>query len=151
MICSRIDERVTNGTEFCKLVGLPVSHLQTPTFRLDYDCFNGQTSVGVKYDRLDIDYDLINTRDYPDPPEEDEKHPLDWDYFDETGDDMFDNLGAMLFGGSGFVASLYRGIIGPSLSGFRRLYNGYLSGVVQYVALMLLIAIGYELIINRRV
>ena len=34
--------------------------------RLDYDCFNGKSSVGVKYGRLDIDYKLVNERDYPD-------------------------------------------------------------------------------------
>jgi len=31
--------------------------------RLDYDCFNGRSSVGPKYDRLDIDYALVNKRD----------------------------------------------------------------------------------------
>jgi len=153
LLCSRTDEKASNGAEFCKLLGLPVSKLQTPTMRLDYDCFNGVSSVGVKYDRLDIDYKLINERDYPDPVEEDddEVHPLSWDYFDEDGEDMFDNLGMMLFGGSGMVSTLFRGIIGPSLSGFRKFYRKYLRGVMQYVFMMLALSVSYELFVNRQV
>lgn len=65
---------------------------------------------------------------------------------------MFDNLGMMLFGGSGMVSSVYRGVIGPSLSGFRRIYkNSYLEGVFQYIAMILALGIGYELFINRKV
>jgi hypothetical protein len=129
--------------------------------RLDYDCFNGVSSVGVKYNRLDIDYKLINERDYPAPEEdeEDEVHPLSWDYFDEDGEDMFDNLGMMLFGGSGMVSAIFRGVVGPSLSGFRRIYNNYLRkfyrkylrGIMQYVLMMLAFSVSYELFVNRQV
>jgi hypothetical protein len=60
LLCSKISDKANNGTEFCKLLGLPMSKLQSPTMRLDYDCFNGKSSVGVKYTRLDIDYKKIN-------------------------------------------------------------------------------------------
>ena len=43
-----------SGEEFCNLIGFPVSTLTDPTMRLDYDCFNGVSSVNVKYDRLEI-------------------------------------------------------------------------------------------------
>ena len=66
LLCSKISDKATNGVEFCQLLGFPVSKLQAPTMRLDYDCFNGKSSVEVKYDRLDIDYDLINKSDYAD-------------------------------------------------------------------------------------
>ena len=65
LLCSQLTESVKSGAEFCKVLDLPVSRLQSPTMRLDYDCFNGKSSVGVKYGRLDIDYDVVNSRDYP--------------------------------------------------------------------------------------
>ena len=54
LLCSKIEDHVSTGAEFCELIGFPVSHLQDPTMRLDYDCFNGVTSVGIKYDRLEV-------------------------------------------------------------------------------------------------
>ncbi len=143
---------MSTGADFCKLVGFPVSEMQVPTMRLDHDCFNGKSSVGPKYGRLDIDYALINERDYPDP-EDDEPdiHPMDWDFIDEDGEDIFDRVGIMIFGGSGWVSSLYRNVLGPSMSSSRRVYRKYLSGFVNYVATMLFAGLMYELIINRRV
>ena len=54
LFCSKVEDHVSSGSEFCSMLGFPVSHLKEPTMRLDYDCFNGHTSVGVKYERLEI-------------------------------------------------------------------------------------------------
>ena len=153
LLCSKISEQVTTGTEFCQLVGFPVSALQYPTMRLDHDCFNGKSSVGPKYGRLDIDYKLMNERDYPDPDEDEEDiHPMDWDFIDEDGEDVFDRMGIMIFGGSGWVASLYRNILGPSMSTSRKVYRKYhIGGFVNYAATLLFAALMYELFVNRRV
>ena len=55
LLCSKIEDHVQSGEEFCNLIGFPVSTLTEPTMRLDTDCFNGVSSVNVKYDRLEID------------------------------------------------------------------------------------------------
>ena len=55
LLCSKIEEHISTGAEFCKLLGFEVSRLEAPTMRLDYDCFNGVSSVGVKYERLEIE------------------------------------------------------------------------------------------------
>jgi len=153
LLCSKISEQVTTGADFCKLVGFPISKLQSPTMRLDYDCYDGKSSVGVKYDRLDIDYDMINKRDFPDDEEEDGQdiHPMDWDFIDEDGEDIFDRVGIMIFGGGGWIASLYRNVLGPSMSTTRKVYRSYLSGIFNYLALICFFALGYELFVNRRV
>ena len=75
----------------------------------------------------------------------------DWDFIDEDGEDIFDRVGLMIFGGSGWVSSLYRNVLGPSMSSSRRVYRKYLSGFVNYVATILFAGLMYELIINRRV
>ena len=57
MLCSKVgqtDGGITNGVDFCRKMGFRVSELKEATFRLDRDCFNGKTSVGVKYDALEI-------------------------------------------------------------------------------------------------
>lgn len=102
---------------------------------LDHDCFNGTSSVGPKYTRLDIDYKMINERDFWYDPEDEEEdlHPLDWDYIDDDGEDVFDRVGFLVFGGSGWIASLYRGVIGPSLSGSRKFYRSHLSDIAYYI------------------
>ena len=103
--------------------------------RLDYDCFDGKSSVFVKYDRLDIDYNLINERDFPDPydPDEDElddMHPLDWDYIDENGEDVFDRVSDVIFGGSGMVSAVVRSLVMPGMKVTRQVYRKYLRGVL---------------------
>ena len=120
--------------------------------RLDYDCFNGKSSVGVKYTRLDIDFKKINKERSSEKQEEvvDEEHPLSWDYLGEDGEDMFDNIGMMLFGGSGLVSSLFRGLIGPTLSFSRKLYIKYLRGIIQYLLMMFGFLVSYELFVNRK-
>ena len=100
--------------------------------RLDNDCFNGKSSVGVKYDRLEIDYELLNKRDFAGKMfEEDEEdyHPYSWDFVAKDGEDIFDRLGLMAFGGSGWVATLYRVAIGPALQATRNVYRSYFTGV----------------------
>ena len=87
----------------------------------DHDCFNGKSSVGPKYDRLDIDFEMVNKRDFghdedeDDEPEEPYRHKLDWEYIDETGEDVFDRIGIHVFGGGGFVSNLYWYMVRPSL------------------------------------
>ena len=153
LLCSKINEKVSDGAGFCQLMGLDVSVLQEPTLSYDHDCFNGKSSVGVKHKRLDIDYDLINKRDFTedDEDEDDGPHPLNWDYWDEDGDDIFSNLGQMLFGGSGMVAGLYRHIIGPGMSLSRKLYRQYFKGIFEYVLLALVAGLVYECFWNRKV
>ena len=120
--------------------------------RLDYDCYNGRSSLGVKYDRLDIDFDLVNKRDFPEQEEEEwNLHPFDWDFVDEQGEDVFDRVGAMVFGGSGWISGLYRNLVGPSLSLGRKIYRRYLSGVINYLLLVGGCLLSYELFANRRV
>ena len=132
---SVLDVKGASGTDLCRAMGFPISSLHAPTLALDHDCFNGRSSVGVKYTRLDIDYKLVNERDFPDDPEDDEPdiHPLDWDYIDEDGEDVFDRVGFLVFGGSGWVAGFYRNIIGPGLSTSRRVYRSYLSEILYYI------------------
>ena len=117
------------------------------------DCFNGNSSVGVKYDRLDIDYKLINERDFWYDPEDDDEdlHPLDWDYIDEDGDDVFDRVGFLIFGGSGWVSGLYRGMIGPSLSMSRNFYRGYLDDVIYYILSAIGVLLFLEMFVRRQV
>ena len=145
-----------SGIEFCELMGFPVSKLQSPTMRTDHDCFNGKSSVFIKYDRLDIDYNLINDRDFPDKDDPDEEaygiHPLDWDWIDnETGEDVFDRVSDVVFGGSGLVTSVARGLILPGMKATRQIYRKYLRGILQYVALVLGTLLSWELFMNRKV
>ena len=64
LLCSKFSDHVSTGKEFCALAGFEVSKLDAPTMAKDYDCYNGSSSVGPKYDRLDIDFDLVNKRDF---------------------------------------------------------------------------------------
>ena len=61
LLCSKISDLVSNGSEFCSLLGLPVSELRLPTMSPELDCFNGKSSVGTKYDRLEIDPEVAHT------------------------------------------------------------------------------------------
>ena len=100
-------------------MNFPISEMQSPTLSKESDCFNGRSSVNVKYTRLDIDYELVNERDFPDPPdleEEEDFHPMDWDKIDANGEDVFDRMGFMLFGGSGVVATIARTVVMPACS-----------------------------------
>ena len=113
-------------------MGFPISKRQSPTMSLthDSDCFNGKSSVGkdAKYTRLNIDYKKINERDFPDEPEEDDDvHPLDWDHIDEDGEDVFDRMGFLLFGGSGLICTVFRNVIGPTMSMTRNGYRNYIA------------------------
>lgn len=106
----------------------------------------------MKYTRLDINYKLINERDYPDPEEDEEDlHPLDWEFVDEDGEDVFDRVGILVFGGSGLVCSLYRGMIGPSLSISRNFYRGYLEDLMTYIMILIGLIVSYELFARRRI
>lgn len=73
LICSQITDMVKTGKEFCEFVGFPVSKLAEPTMSKVHDCYNGRSSVGPKYDRLDIDFDLVNKRDFPDDDDEEDE------------------------------------------------------------------------------
>lgn len=133
MLCSKFSDHVTTGDAFCNLVGFPVSQMRTPTLSTEHDCFNGTSSVFVKYDRLDIDFELVYSRDYPDiNDEEDDEpsiHPLDWDYVNENGEDVFDAVGNTILAGDGFVTSFYYYLIRPCLKFSRKFYRSYLSGI----------------------
>ena len=63
MFCSKVSDHLTNGREFCDALGFPASKLDQPTNGKENDCYNGRSSVGVKHDRLEIDYDLLEKRD----------------------------------------------------------------------------------------
>jgi len=133
LLCSKISNHVKTGAEFCQFLGYEVSKLDKPTMRTDHDCFNGRSSVGPKYDRLDIDFNLVNKRDFP-PDDDDEddgprKHPLDWDWIDEDGEDVFDRLGGVVFGGEGIVTTLYHYLVMPALKLGRKVYRQYLKGL----------------------
>ena len=82
----KISEKASNGPEFCQLIGYPVSTLKDITRDKEHDCFNGHSTVGPKYTRLDIDFKLVNERDFPDPEEHEYRerhHAMDWDWIDE--------------------------------------------------------------------
>lgn len=66
LLCSKISDHVSTGRDFCNILGFQASKLKEPVLggpSLENDCFNGRSSVGVKYDRLEIDYDLVEKRD----------------------------------------------------------------------------------------
>lgn len=108
LLCSKINEQVTNGVEFCNLVGFPVSNLKEPTMRPDLDCFNGKSSVGVKYDRLEIDESLL-TRDYS-----------------RSYDDDFEDIDTRS-GGDGFFMDFYNTLIRPAYKRCRRFYRRHID------------------------
>ena len=135
----------------CRALGFPISKLHEPTLALDHDCFNGRSSVGNKYTRLDIDYKLVNERDFPDDPEDEEPyvHPFDWDFIDEDGEDIFDRIGFLVFGGSGWVSGFYRAVVGPSLSTSRKVYRSYISDILYYILGLLATLLSLELFARR--
>ena len=153
-MCSKFSDKVKDGEEFCRLMNFPISTMQTPTLSKESDCFNGSSSVGAKYKRLDIDYDLINNRDYPDTEEdkaEYEIHPMDWEYIDENGEDVFDRLGFNLFGGAGLVSTIARTMVLPSISASRKFYRGYLRDIFDYIIVVFAILLSLELFYRRRI
>lgn len=95
----------------------------------------------------------MNERDYPDPPKDDEEdlHPLDWEFVDEDGEDVFDRVGILVFGGSGWICSLYRGIICPSLQTSRSFYRGYVKDIMTYIMIFMGLIVSYELFGRRRI
>lgn len=142
--------QTASGRDFCTAFGFPISKMHQPTLALDHDCFNGKSSVGVKYTRLDIDYKLINERDFPDPEDEDEdRDPFDWDYIDETGEDVFDRIGFMVFGGSGWVATIAREIVLPSMSKSRTFYRSYVSDILYFILAFIAVLVAFELFWRR--
>ena len=135
-------------------MNFPISEMQSPTLSKESDCFNGRSSVNVKYTRLDIDYELVNERDFPDPPdleEEEDFHPMDWDKIDANGEDVFDRMGFMLFGGSGIVATIARTVVLPTCSSTRRFYRGYLSDIMSYIMLFFGVLLCLELFVRRKI
>ena len=135
-------------------MNFPISEMQSPTLSKESDCFNGRSSVNVKYTRLDIDYELVNERDFPDPPdleEEEDFHPMDWDKIDANGEDVFDRMGFMLFGGSGIVATIARTVVMPACSSTRRIYRGYLSDIMSYIMLFFGVLLCLELFVRRKI
>ena len=135
-------------------MNFPISEMQSPTLSKESDCFNGRSSVNVKYTRLDIDYELVNERDFPDPPdleEEEDFHPMDWDKIDANGEDVFDRMGFMLFGGSGIVATIARTVVMPACSSTRRIYRGYFSDIMSYIMLFFGVLLCLELFVRRKI
>ena len=126
LLCSKIEDHVQSGQQFCNLIGFAVSELQDPTMRLDYDCFNGVSSVNVKYDRLEIDEKVKAAK-------EDEE--------------MVENILGGADSATGFLGSM----LSPMLLSLRKLYRESIGGIVNYVMFILVIVIGYELFANRRV
>ena len=108
------------------MLGFPVSRLAEPTMRLDYDCFNGHTSVGVKYERLEIEQSV---------KEEKEDEEMAESYFG-GGDSDIDFMG---------------NLIKPMYKQLRKFYRRYLSSFVNYLIFLLALLLGYELFVNRRV
>lgn len=154
LLCSQIKDQVQTGAEFCRFLGFPVSKLAEPTMSKEDDCFNGRSSVGPKYDRLDIDYSKVRKRDYSSDDVDLaalKHHPLDWDFVDENGEDVFDRIGGQVFGGDGIVTSLYHYMVMPILKISSRIYRKYLRGLFAYLALLFAAYLSYELFYRRRV
>ena len=95
-------------------MGIPVSVHNSPTFRGDSDCFNGQSTLGTKYDALEINPNLRYNEDAWDDGYGQDYDPYDLYYEDRDGD-IFDRLGINLFGGSGFVSTFCRVYLMPIL------------------------------------
>ena len=105
---------------------------------IEKDCFNGQTTVGTKYNRLEIDYDAAyaeNERDLGYDSAEagnvSQRTYWDPDYIDPEGADIFERVGQTFLSGDGLVTGLYRTIIAPVLRGSRKLIRRYnLAGLL---------------------
>ena len=105
---------MSDGQGFCKLMGIPVSKHKSPTFQSHSDCFNGQSTLGTKYDALEINPNLRYNDDAMDDGYGQTYNPYDLYYEDRDGD-IFDRLGVNLFGGSGFVSTFARELVMPTL------------------------------------
>ena len=133
-------------------MGIPISKHQSPTYSLDSDCFSGVSTVGLKYDTLEI-----NPKLKYDPDGEDWDHGYDTNYnpydlyYEDRDGDIFDRLGINVFGGSGYVSTLTRNIVMPGLQAMRRIYRRYLRGVGSYILSMLLLLLSYEMFVNRKI
>ena len=119
----------------------------------EHDCFNGQSTVGPKYTRLDIDFKLVNERDFPEPEDEyeNQRHAMDWDWVDDDGEDIFDRMGFMVFGGPGWVASFARNIVLPSMSTSRKIYRRHLSDYIYLILAAIVLPFSYYLFIYRKI
>lgn len=156
LLCSKFSDHVSTGKDFCELTGFPVSKLVSPTMAKDHDCYNGSSTVHIKYDRLDIDFDMVNERDFGDDDDDEEDegprlHILDWEHVDEHGEDVFDRIGAHIFGGPGFVAGFYYHLLRPTFKVTRSTYRGYFKDTWPYFMTVFLLLISYNLFVTRRV
>lgn len=140
------------------MIGVPVSEFNSPTLRLDKDCYNGVSIVGknrdkYKYRQLDPDYDQINKELTLDGDPDDEgltdAEIYDILYVDEYGRDVFDRIGMTILGGSGFVTSAYHYFFRPILSLSRRIIVKY-TDAIKNLMLISVLLLGYELFVNRK-
>jgi len=134
-------------------MGIPVSKHQSPTFRGDSDCFNGQSTLGTKYEALEMNPNLRYNEDAWDDGYSAEYDPYDLYYEDRDGD-IFDRLGVNLFGGRGFVSSIAREAIMPAMKAARKFYRRRLRGVLHifsYILCMAGLLLAYELFVNRKI
>jgi hypothetical protein len=129
MLCSPVEAIASNGADFCKALGLPVSSLASPSGSLDHDCFNGLSTVGRKYSRLDIDYEKAYAEEERDNPVDDfemtTKEFYDADYIDVFGKDIFDRIGESVLAGDGYVTGAYRILGAPMLRAIRNFWIKY--------------------------
>ena len=153
-----MSEIVSDGIGFCRdILGVPISEFRERTMRLDKDCFNGEPTIGVKYERLVVDYDKVNYEYYADEEydpslEEDSfSKVMDPNWIDEDGNDIFDRIGHTFLGGRGIVTSLYYYLARPALKVSTKLYRDYnLGGLFRYIMMVGLVLLGYELFAVRR-
>lgn len=131
-------------------MGIPVSVYKSPTWRADSDCFNGQSTLGTKYEALEINPELRYNEDAYDDGYGQDYDPYDLYYEDRDGD-IFDRLGVNLFGGSGLVSSLAREVLMPVMQAGRKFYRRKLRGVVSYLLTVACLLAAYELFVNRKV
>ena len=68
---------------------------------------------------------------------------MEWDWIDEDGEDIFDRMGFMVFGGSGWVASCARNIVLPSLSISRKIYRSHIRDYIYLIFAVTVLSTSY--------
>ena len=99
---------------------------------LDHDCFNGKSSVGVKYERLEIDETQIK-KEQKEKKKKIKKHLDEYEDLEIDGSDIFGTLNKL--------------VVKPAMKSFSRIYRQYISSVSNYLITMVAFIIFYELLI----
>ena len=91
------------------------------------DCFNGRSTVGTKYQKLER------------KPKEEEEKSEGW-FPDEENLEMpetLDRLSATLFSGNGWITNAFRKIVSPSMKQIRRFNrkHRWLSSFIKFTLL----------------